>query len=84
MTYPDDMHLRWVKHQGDIKWKQRHVYLSATLAGQLVGLRQIDEDLWDIYFGPVRLAQLDTVKTRLIHLPKTKKRKSRHSTGKED
>jgi putative transposase len=75
MSYPDDMQLRWVKHQGDIKWKHRHVYLSATLAGELVGLRQIDDSLWDIYFGPIRLAQLDTAHTKLIHLPKEKQTK---------
>jgi len=84
MSYPDGMQLRWVKHQGDIKWKQRHVYLSATLAGELVGLHQIEDHLWDIYFGPLRLAQLDTANTRLIHLPKTKRTKNRNSTGQED
>lgn len=69
MTYPDDMQLRWVKAQGDISWKGRHVYLSTTLAGELVGLRQVDNDIWDIYFGPIRLAKLDTARIRLIHLP---------------
>jgi transposase InsO family protein len=75
MTYPGDMQVRSVKGQGDISWKGHHVYLTKTLAGQLVGLRQINDDLWDIYFGPIRLAQLDTVRKRLIHLPRTKKRK---------
>jgi len=71
MTYPDDMQVRWVKSQGDISWKSHHVYLTATLAGELVGLRQIAENLWDIYFGPIRLAQLDTAKQRLVHLKRT-------------
>ncbi|MCX6835560.1 MAG: IS481 family transposase [candidate division Zixibacteria bacterium] len=69
ITYPDDMQVRWVKHQGDIKWKGHHVYLTATLAGELVGLRQTDNDLWDIYFGSIRLTQLDTERKKLIHLP---------------
>jgi transposase InsO family protein len=75
ITYPDDMPVRWVKHQGDIKWKGHHVYLTATLAGELVGLRQTDNDLWDIYFGPIRLAQLDTERKKLIHLPRTRRNK---------
>lgn len=74
MTYPDTMQVRWVKSQGDISWKGHHVYLTSTLAGELVGLQQINDDLWDIYFGPIRLAQLDTHRSRLIHLPKTTKR----------
>ena len=74
MTYPDDMPIRWVKSQGDISWRSRHVYLSQTLAGEPVGLRQIDDHLWDIYFGPIRLAQLDTARRRLIHLPRTRRK----------
>ncbi len=73
MNYPDDMDLRWVKGQGDISWQNRHVYLSETLAGELVGLRQVSDHLWDIYFGPVRLAQLDYRTRRLVHLPKRAK-----------
>ena len=73
-TYPDNMLVRAVKSQGDISWKARHIYLSETLAGELVGFRQIDERFYDIYFGPVRLAQLDTHEQRLRHFPKTKKR----------
>ena len=74
MTYPDDMVIRFVKAQGDISWKNRHVYLSITLAGEPVGLRQINDRIWDIYFGPIRLAQLDTYEKRLIHLPKQDKK----------
>jgi putative transposase len=70
MTYPDEMALRYVKSQGDISWKGRHIYLSQTLAGELVGLKQVTERLWNIYFGPVKLAQLDTYELRLKHLPK--------------
>jgi putative transposase len=70
MQYPDDMDLRWVKAQGDICWQNRHVYLSETLAGELVGLRQVTDDLSDIYFGPMRLAQLNYRTRRLVHLPK--------------
>ena len=73
MTYPDDMAVRTVLSQGDISWKDHHVYLSETLAGELVGLRQTDNDRWDIYFARIKLAVLDTAKRCLIHLPKTKK-----------
>ena len=57
-TYPDDMTLRWVKSQGDISWHNTHVYLSETLAGQLVGLRQTDTDRWEIYFARFRVESL--------------------------
>lgn len=75
MTYPDDMALRWVKSQGDISWKSRHVYLSETLAGEVVGLKQVDDHLWDIFFASILLAKLDSRSLCLIHLPKNKKSK---------
>jgi transposase InsO family protein len=73
MSYPDDMEVRWVKSQGDISWYSHHIYLSETLAGELVGLKEVDNDRWDIYFGPIRLAQLDSHNKRLIHLPRTRR-----------
>jgi transposase InsO family protein len=76
MTYPDDMVVRFVKSQGDISWKNRHVYLSVTLARERVGLRQVSDQLFDIYFGPIKLATLDTHQYRLIHLPRTKKERN--------
>lgn len=75
MSYPSTMQVRSVKSQGDISWRGHHVYLTETLAGELVGLCQVAEDRWDIYFGPIRLAQLDPVRKRLIHLPRTKRNK---------
>jgi transposase InsO family protein len=84
MVYPDDMQVRRVRTQGDITWKAHHVYLAQVLAGELVGLRQIAQDLWDIYFGPLRLAQLDTARKRLIHLPRTKKNKTLKKTQKRE
>jgi transposase InsO family protein len=77
MIYPDNMLIRSVKSQGDISWKGRHVYLSETLAGEQVGLKPVADRFYDIYFGPVRLAQLDIYEKRLKHLPrKTKKNKN--------
>lgn len=75
MHYPDDMLTRRVHHQGDIKWKRTNIYLTKILAGQRVGLRQIAEDRFDIYFGPIRLAQLDIVERKLVHLKRNKKHK---------
>lgn len=77
ITYDAGTVTRRVLSQGDISWKSHHVYLSETLAGELVGFKQITDRLWDIYFGHIKLAQLDTHERRLIHLPrKPRKRKT--------
>ncbi len=73
MTYPDNMLIRFVKSQGDISWKSRHVYLSETLAGEPVGLKQISDRWYEIYFGPILLAYLDSYEKRLKHVPRNRK-----------
>ncbi len=73
IEYPGDMLIRRIKAQGDLSWKGRHVYLSETLAGETVGLRQVSERLWDIYFAHIKLAQLDSHTQKLVHLAKNRK-----------
>lgn len=75
MTYPNDLTLRRVHSQGDLRWNCRQIYLSETLAGELVGLKETNNDLWEIFFGPIKLAVLDSHNYRLVHLPKSQKRK---------
>jgi len=83
MIYPDDMIIRTVHSQGDLRWKNHQIHLSETLAGEIVGLRQIGDRILDIYFGQIRLAQLDTHNQRLIHLPrKPKQRKQTEEKNK--
>jgi putative transposase len=74
MTYPDDMLVRSVKSQGDISWRGRHVYLSETLAGEVIGLKPVSDRYYDIYFGPIQLAQLDIHEKRLKHLPRRRRK----------
>jgi hypothetical protein len=74
MIYPEGMLIRTVHSQGDIRWKGKQVYLSSTLAGERVGLRQLDDRFYDIWFGVIRLARLDSHQGRLVHYPKTRPR----------
>jgi putative transposase len=83
IDYPEAMQVRSVRMKGDIPWKGERVYLSQTLSGERVGLRNVGESLWDIYFGPVRLAQLDTRKMRIIHLKRHRSR-DRRKRNKQD
>jgi len=73
MTYPEEYVIRRVYDKGSIVWKSRHIYLSETLGRETVGLRWVSDHIWDIYFGPIKLAQLDTHEYRLLHLPRRKK-----------
>ena len=84
MTYPEDMTVRCVHSQGDIRWDNHQIYLSETLAGEPVGLKQTDNNRWEIYYGPIKLAVLDSAVNRLIHLPRTPKQKDRKPNNIDD
>lgn len=56
IQYPDDYEIRRVRHNGQIKWQGHEVYLSQQLTGEPVGICQDEDDLWQLYFGPVHLA----------------------------
>ncbi len=73
IEYPGEMVIRRVHSQGDLRWKNQQIYLSQTLAGELIGLRQVSERLWDIYFAHIKLAQLDSYTLKLVHLSKRRK-----------
>jgi hypothetical protein len=35
------------------------VCVTHTLAGEYVGLEEVDDGLWDVYFGPIKLGRMD-------------------------
>ncbi len=75
IEYPKEYQLRKVLHQGDIKWKSKHLYLSETVAGETIGLKQIDDRYYHIYFSDIPLARLDSFTFKIIKPTKQRKRK---------
>ncbi len=59
LEYPGFYRLKRVSPGGAIYFANRMVYLSHVLAGETVGLCQLDEHVWDVYFGPLRLGGFD-------------------------
>jgi len=59
VSYPDSYELRRVGYSGHIKWRNRTVYITEVLTGEVVGLTLVDDELWDVYFGPIRLGALN-------------------------
>ena len=39
--------------------------MTHTLAGEYVGLEEVDDGLWDEYFGPIKLGRMDERKLRI-------------------
>ena len=49
--------VRRVSTNGGIRWDARWVNVTHTLGGEYVGLVEIDDGEWDMYFGPLRLGR---------------------------
>lgn len=59
VEYPTSFDVRSVRSNGQIKWKGDMLFVSDVLRDERVALLQIDEDRWQLYFGPVHLATLN-------------------------
>lgn len=68
VEYDSNFSVRHVRHNGDIKWRGERIYTSETLAGERVGLKQMDNHYWMIYFGFLPLGILDEYKRRITPL----------------
>src|SRR5512136_1080145 len=58
-AYPRHYEIRRVKSTGIVRWRNRAWYLSAALRGMAVGLTEVDEARWAVYFGALLLGYFD-------------------------
>ncbi|MAX53581.1 MAG: IS481 family transposase [Methylophaga sp.] len=62
--YPDYFDVLKVTRTGVVYWGGGQVYVSHLLSGEYIGMEQVADGVWDIYFGPVRLGGFDQRKVR--------------------
>jgi transposase InsO family protein len=84
IEYPAHFEVRRVSENSGIRWKRDWVCVTHTLAGEYVGLEEVDDGLWDVYFGPVRLGRMDERLGRIEdHQRRTVRRPSPSSDDRE-
>ena len=60
LEYAGHLLTRKVDHSGMIRWNNdARLFLSHTLHGETVGLEEIDDGVWSLYYGTVLLARFD-------------------------
>jgi transposase InsO family protein len=69
LEYPDHFALRRVRHDGGIRLLKQEVYLSKPLIDEVVGLEEMDDQLWHLHFGPLFLGILDGRGSKLRLIP---------------
>jgi transposase InsO family protein len=72
VEYPSDMEVRNVRLNGAMKWKGKLIFLSEALVSQPVGLREVDDGVWDLYLCDYPLGRLERGATRLSSLKSCK------------
>jgi putative transposase len=58
LEYPDRFEVRYVSANGGIRWNSQWVNVSTVCAGEYVGLEEIADGIWNVFFGPLRLGRL--------------------------
>jgi len=58
LEYPDRFEVRYVSANGGIRWNHKWVNVSVCCAGEYVGLEEIDDGVWSVYFGPLKIGRL--------------------------
>jgi len=59
LDYPPHYEVRIVSTNSGIRWKCHWVSVSHLLAGEPIGLEEVDDGLWEVWYGPVWLGRLD-------------------------
>jgi putative transposase len=58
LASPDRFEVRDVSANGGIRWNSPWVNVSITCAGDYVGLEELDDGIWNVDFGPLKLGRL--------------------------
>jgi len=67
--YPDTMAVRRISDKGRLTFGGCNALVSKLLVNEPVGLLPIEEDVWELYYGSVLLAQV-TLKNKELRLEK--------------
>jgi transposase InsO family protein len=75
LEYPAHYELRLVSQDASIRWHSRKVFVSSLLGRRWVGLEQVGDGVWSVYFGPVHLGWLDEADFRIMDVKERTKRR---------
>lgn len=64
--YNKNMRILKVRHKGDIKFANRQFYIGSVLSGELLGLQEVDDNKWVVFFYNLMLGTIDRT-TKSLH-----------------
>ena len=73
-AYPAHIEVRRVRHNGEIKWRGHLVLVTDVLTGEPIGLEEVSDGAWVVYFSTLPLGVLDDATHKLHLFPPARKR----------
>jgi putative transposase len=69
VSYPGHFEQRCISKIGQMRWKARRLFVGGVFAGETVGLEEVEDGVWSLYFAHHLLARLDEHVGQLIEVP---------------
>lgn len=64
--YPGHFETRSVRHTGGFRFRGREIFLSEVLSSELIGLEEVDDGIWSVYFYDYFLARMNERSFKLL------------------
>lgn len=72
--YPKEFLVRKVRPAGQISMRPHNIYIGMALVGEPVGLKPIEEDIYEVYYGPIILGTIKEKREFLLPISPKRKR----------
>jgi len=66
IEYPEGFEVRIVKHGGEISFGNDQYFISELLCGDKVGLKEIEDGLWQMNYGLHKLGHIDLQRKKIL------------------
>ncbi|MBK5376334.1 transposase [Pseudomonas sp. TH43] len=70
VEYGTDVEVRKVRSNGEFKWKGQLIFLGEALIGEEIALKEVADDVWELYFCTFCLGRLERGAKRVASLEK--------------
>lgn len=64
--YPDHFQVRRVSRNGGVRWKSDWLNVGHALIEENVGIEEVDDGIWSVYFGTLMIGRFDEREMRLV------------------
>jgi transposase InsO family protein len=66
IEYPGHFEVRRVSRNGGVKWDGQWLNVGHALLERNVGFEEVDDGIWDVYFGKLAIGRFDERELRLV------------------